>query len=95
MTNQEILNYGLQAVSYLFGTGGIIAIVRGRKQRKIALDNQQTSALQSMQKAYDDFVKDAKDIIDGLKAELLEVRTELKEVKRDFREYRKEHKNCA
>jgi len=94
MTVQELFPIIKQVSPYLFGGGGVLMFLTERKKRKIDLAQQETSALQSMQKAYDDFVKDARESINGFKSEINDLKKELKEVREDFRNYRQDHKNC-
>ena len=90
-----IFQYLPQVAPYIFGAGGLMAYFQERKKRKVELSHKEAGALQSMQTAYDDFVKDAKAITESLKIEVSELKAELKEVKQDFRDYRQDHKNCA
>ena len=89
----EVLGIVTSVAPYVFGAGGTLAYLSERSKRK-------ANALQGMQTAYDDFVKDARNIIDGLKIELSEVKTELKQVhkenrelKKDFSDYKKQHQH--
>ena len=90
---QELFNLIPQALPYVFGAGGLLAYFQERKKRQVELSNKEAGALQEMQRAYDEFVKDSRDIINGLRSELKEIKQELKEVKQDFREYRKMYQN--
>ena len=95
MSKTEILALLPQIISYLFGAGGLFSYLKGRKERKVALKNQNANALQAMQKAYDDYVKDHREVVKELKQEIADLKYELKQVKKEFKEYRIEHKNCA
>ncbi len=99
---QELFTIIAQSLPYLFGAGGFLAYFQERKKRQVELSNKEAGALQEMQRAYDEFVKDSRDIISVLRADLKEVKLELKEqnqelraVKQDFRDYRKNYKKAS
>ena len=58
-TSNWISEHFSTILSYLLGSGGILAFVAERRKRKIELKQQDASALQTMQEAYDKFTADS------------------------------------
>ena len=76
----------------ILALGGVGAYIGGRKMKKIDEKKAGSDALNSMQKAYNEFVIDQKERYVELKEELTYVRGELKEVKEESKSLREEVK---
>ena len=83
-----IFKYLPQVAPYVFGAGGLLAYLQGRKQHK-------ANAMDSMQKAYDKFVEDHMAQNAEFKQQITDLKQELKEVTTELRKLYSEHKKCA
>ncbi|MFN3753303.1 hypothetical protein [Flavobacterium sp.] len=63
---------------YLLGSGGLILFLLSRKQRNANAEVTEASALQGMQKSYQQYVKDNNEVIAELRKEIKEIRGQLK-----------------
>ena len=81
----------IQIFITLFGTGGVIMYVLERKKHRQLLrettahaNQEENAAVKSMQEAYNEFVKDQKDLYDSLKEDVILLKAQIKTLKNNL-----------
>lgn len=71
-------------IPYILGSGGILAYFFERRKRNIDLKQQDATALQTMQAAYDKFTEDSLKKFEDLQKEQEKLKEKFKKLEEDF-----------